>query len=568
MVFVMIRSAVRELRALWRMYARYYRGQMRSVQLSLVGSLASSLLSVPLALLARRAVDTEFSHGTTGGLLIVAGAMAAVHFTRLGLAIVVQRVSTRLNNEASATLRKELLGRLHELPRSFLTAQEPAEIQSLIVADTARVADFSSSMINALIPSAITVIALSTYLLVLNPILGLIMVATAPAAMIVNHRLRGQVQTRATAYRMSFWRFNGAVHRAIRIWDLTSAQNAVSEEIADVHEAVDELTAANRAQQAVANVYSQVQALTVSLAGVLVLLVGGLEIQSGKITVGTFLSFFVAMALAQSATQSLLGALPGILIGREALLSLQSWTDADHSAPYQGTATPRLSGGMRFEHVSFSYGDVEVLRDINLDIDAGNIIALIGPNGAGKTTMMNLLMGWYRPSAGRLLADDVPFDELSIRAWRDSIALVHQDPLFLNATVRNNIRYGRPDTTDDEIWRAARLAAADDVICSLPQGLDTPIGEGGVLLSGGQRQRLALTRALVRNPRILVMDEPTNHLDRPAVRRLIGQLMRLPQRPTVIVITHDTDVLEIASRTYRIANGRIEERPTITARAV
>ena len=307
------------------------------------------------------------------------------------------------------------------------------------------------------------------------------------------------------------------------------------------------------------------QALTVSMTGVIVLFVGGLQVQEGEITIGTFLSFFVVMAMAQGAIQSLLGALPGMLIGREALLSLQEWYDAAQAPPYLGTLSPPLRGEIAFEGVSFAYDDRIILDNVTLDLSAGGTVAILGPNGAGKTTMMNLLMGWYRPTRGRLLADGVPFDQLSMRSWRSHIALVHQDPAFINGTVRDNIAYGCPDSTDEEIWESARLAAADDMIRSLPLGLNTPIGEGGVRLSGGQRQRIALTRALVRQPQVLVLDEPTNHLDRPAVQRLLLQLRSLPQRPTIIVITHDRDVLGIADRTFRIDRGRLVEQ---TASAV
>ena len=551
---------MKELRSLRQMYARYYRGQMHLVTLSLSGSLLRSLLAIPIALLTRQAVDKGFRSGTPGSLALIAAGMAALYLVGAALSIAVQRVSTRASTNATSTLRKELAARLHRLPRSFVTAQPPAEIQSIIVSDTSRVADFSSSMINGLIPSIVTVVALSVYLFILSPRLGLIMAITAPIAMVVNHVLRARVEKQAREYRMSYWRFNGAIHRAVRIWDLTSSHNAASHELQIASKHIDEVSAATFAQQTVQMLYAQIQSLSVSLAGILVLFVGGVEVQAGRMTIGTFLSFFVVMALAQSSTQSLLGALPGVLIGREALLALQAWNDSAELPPYGGSAQPALAGNVTFERVSFAYGDVRVLDDVSVTIEAGSIVALVGPNGAGKTTMMNLLMGWYRPSQGRLLADDIPFDELSMEAWRDSIAIVHQDPSFLGATVRENICYGRPETTDEQVWAAARIATADDVIRGLPEGLDTEIGEGGVRLSGGQRQRLALTRALVREPRVLVMDEPTNHLDRLAVRRLLDRMKQLPYLPTVIVITHDADVVEIATQTLHLDRGRVVDR--------
>ena len=524
-----------------------------------------SLLTVPTALLVREAIDGSFTPGAARSLIMIALAMAGLYLLSAALSIAIQRSSARVNAEATVRLRNELVRRLHELPRSFITSQEAAEMQSIIVSDTNRISDISGLMINSVIPSAITGVALMTYLVVLSPWLGAVVLIAGPLTALINHVTRASVDARAREFRLAMQRFNGSIHRAVRIWDLTSAQNAVEEEAHRCAMRIDDVSASQQRLQRTQNLYAQTQSLTVSMAGVVVLVLGGIQVQQGSITIGTFLSFFVVMAMAQGAVQSLLGSLPTMLIGREALLSLQEWYNAAASPPYEGTLTPPERGSIRFETVSFAYGKQPVLDGVNLEIGDGRTVALLGPNGAGKTTLMHLLMGWYRPTQGRLLIDGVPFDQLSMRAWRSQIALVHQDPTFLSGTVRENIVYGRPGTTDDELWEAARLAAADDMIRNLPLGVETQIGEGGVRLSGGQRQRLALARALVRQPLVLILDEPTNHLDRPAVQRLLEQLRQLPQRPTIIVITHDRDVLGIADQTFRIDGGSLVQLDAVAA---
>ena len=552
-------------RSLWSLYSQYYRGHSRLVAFCLGGSLVRSLLSVPIALLVREAIDGGFTNGTPRSLVMIAAAMVGVYLFSATLSIAIQRSSARVNSEATVRLRTELVRRLHELPRSFITSQEAAEMQSIIVSDTNRVSDISGSMINSVIPSAITGVALIGYLLFLSPWLGAVVLIAGPVSALLNHLTRESVDARAREFRLAMQRFNGSIHRAVRIWDLTSAQNAVDEEVDRCESRIDDVSTTQQRLQRTQNVYAQTQSLTVSMAGVVVLVLGGIQVQNRSITIGTFLSFFVVMAMAQGAVQSLLGSLPTMLIGREALLSLQEWYDAATEPPYQGTHLPPQGGNITFDNVSFAYGEQAVLDGVNLEIPAGRTVALLGPNGAGKTTLMHLLMGWYRPAHGRLLVDGVPFDQLSMRAWRSQIALVHQDPTFLSGTVRENIVYGRPETTDAELWDAARLAAADDMIRGLPLGLETQIGEGGVRLSGGQRQRMALTRALVRQPLVLILDEPTNHLDRPAVQRLLEQLGRLPQQPTIIVITHDRDVLGIADQTFRIDGGRLVQLAAVSA---
>ncbi len=552
-------------RSLWSLYARFFQGNRRLIAFCLGGTLVRSLLSVPTALLVRQAIDGSFTTGTASSLILIAAALVGVYLLSAALSIAIQRSSAKVNAEATVRLRKELVDRLHELPRSFITSQEAAEMQSIIVSDTNRISDISASMINSVIPSAITGIALMSYLVFLSPWLGAVVVVAGPVTALINHLTRSSVDARAREFRLAMQRFNGAIHRAVRIWDLTSAQDAVDEEAERCASRIDDVSTSQQRLQRTQNLYAQTQSLTVSLAGVVVIVLGGLQVQQGTITIGTFLSFFVVMAMAQGAVQSLLGSIPTMLIGREALLSLQAWYDTAAAPPYQGTLEPNEGGSITFENVSFAYGTQPVLDRVDLEIRAGRTVALLGPNGAGKTTLMHLLMGWYRPTQGRLLIDDVPFDQLSMRAWRSQVALVHQDPTFLSGTVRENIVYGRPGTTDSELWDAARLAAADDMIRNLPLGLETQIGEGGVRLSGGQRQRLALARALVRKPGVLILDEPTNHLDRPAVQRLLEQLRQLPRQPTIIVITHDRDVLGIADQTFRIESGSLIQLAAVSA---
>ena len=541
------------------MYLRLYSGHTRLVAWCLLGSLARSLLVVPVSLLARDAIDHGFVPGHRGELVAIVLQMIAVYVVAAGVGILVQRTSTRANVMAIGDLRRELSRRLHDLPRSFITAQDPARIQSIIVSDTGRVAEFSSSLINGLIPSLITMSALTVYLLTLSPILGLIIVTTAPVTAFVNRKLRTRVEARSRDYRRRNWEFYGLTDRAVRVWDLTSSSNAVTEEVELADRGIASVADATMARDSTANIYRQMQDFIVSIAGVLVLLVGGLQVQRGSMTLGTFLSFFVVMSLAQSAIRTLLGSLPGVLMGREALVELHGWIDTEHDPVYVGKLSAVPDCRITFDNVSFAYGEKTLLNRVNLTIESGSVVAILGANGAGKTTMMNLLLGWYRPVSGRLLAGDTPFEELSMHAWRDVIGLVHQDPMFLNASVRENICYGRPETTDQEIWEAARISASQDMIRSLPAGLDTPIGEDGVLLSGGQRQRIALTRALVRRPRVLVLDEPTNHLDRSAVQSLLTEITALPQGPTVIVITHDEEVVGIASGAYLLEGGRLSE---------
>jgi ATP-binding cassette subfamily B protein len=193
-----------------------------------------------------------------------------------------------------------------------------------------------------------------------------------------------------------------------------------------------------------------------------------------------------------------------------------------------------------------------------LEIGTGEHVAITGPNGAGKSTMAHLIAGFYRPRAGLLLADRVEYETLSIPELRRQIGFVPQHPSFFVGTVRENITYGRDATTPEALEAAVRLSHADDVIARLPLGYDTPVGEGGVMLSGGERQRLAIARALLARPRLLILDEPTTHLDAEHVQTVMTDLVSLPDRPTVLMISHDPQVVAQADTVYLLDGGCLQ----------
>ena len=204
-----------------------------------------------------------------------------------------------------------------------------------------------------------------------------------------------------------------------------------------------------------------------------------------------------------------------------------------------GVPAPALNKGITFENVSFSYGGRPVLKQVDLFLPAQKISVIMGPSGVGKTTIIDLIIGLYSPQEGKILIDDIPLSEIDLQDWRKHIGYVPQELVLLSGSVRDNITLGQT-LDEDRIWEALTLAGAADFVCNLPQGLDTEIGERGIKLSGGQRQRLSLARALVRQPRLLILDEVTSALDPKTEAALVDQVASLAraQNITVISITH------------------------------
>jgi ATP-binding cassette subfamily B protein len=220
-----------------------------------------------------------------------------------------------------------------------------------------------------------------------------------------------------------------------------------------------------------------------------------------------------------------------------------------------------VRGDFTFQDVSFSYhgGDKPALRDFSLDIRAGDSVAVVGESGAGKSTLMNLIIGFHRPTSGRILLDGSDMETLDLRTYRRHLAVVPQATVLFSGSVRDNIAYGMPDVTDSQIAHAVELANAAEFVREMPQGLDTLIGENGAKLSGGQRQRIAIARALVRNPRVILLDEATSSLDVYSESLVQQAIERLLEGRTTFVVAHRLSTIRKCRRIVVMREGRCVE---------
>jgi subfamily B ATP-binding cassette protein MsbA len=288
---------------------------------------------------------------------------------------------------------------------------------------------------------------------------------------------------------------------------------------------------------------------------------GGSSVISGERTQGAFVAFLTAMLLLYEPFKHLTrtnAALQNGLAAAERLFEvLDQWSEVEER-PQARTLTG-ICQGIRFTDVSFRYQQDWVLRNINLEIRAGEVVALVGPSGGGKSTLADLIPRFYDVNAGQITIDGVDVRDLTLQSLRAQIAVVTQFTFLFNDTVRNNIAYGAPSRPLEEVIAAAQAAYAHEFITALPQGYDTEIGELGVRLSGGQRQRLAIARALLKNAPILILDEATSSLDNESERLVQAAIEELMVGRTVLVIAHRLSTIHRADRIVVLADGRIVE---------
>ena len=280
-----------------------------------------------------------------------------------------------------------------------------------------------------------------------------------------------------------------------------------------------------------------------------------------NITLGTLAAFALILVTTYKPIKTLSASYAGVMAsvaGADRLFQILDMEEEAPDRPDAGTMTG-LSHGIRFRNVCFDYGEGEILRGIDLEVQPGEVIAFVGRTGTGKSTLMDLLLRFHDPTSGSIEIDGVDLRDLQRDSFLDHVAVVTQEPFLFDATIAENIRYGRPEATDEEVREAAVAASAAEFIDQLPQVYDTPVGEFGLRLSGGQRQRITIARAILCNPAILVFDEATSALDAKTERAVQLAIEALRGQRTIFLIAHRLTTIRHADRIVVLDNGRVAE---------
>jgi ATP-binding cassette subfamily B protein len=282
----------------------------------------------------------------------------------------------------------------------------------------------------------------------------------------------------------------------------------------------------------------------------------------GQIQIGAVVMYQGFFATILMSVNQILNVYPQFAKGFESLYSVTELLASTRTEEYEGTRVPeQVRGAFRFENVKFHYHDagLHVLNGFELEVRPGECIALVGESGAGKSTVLNMLVGFYRPTSGRILMDGVPYDELNMRAFRQKLAVVPQSTILFSGTIRDNITYGLSDVSEEKLQHVIEIANLHDVIAAMPDGLDTTIGEHGTKLSGGQRQRIAIARAMIRDPRIILLDEATSALDNVSEFMVQKAMKELIRGRTTFIVAHRLSTIRDADRIVVVNKGMVKE---------
>jgi subfamily B ATP-binding cassette protein MsbA len=468
-----------------------------------------------------------------------------------------------VGNGVVTDVRQELFRQLLRLPVGFHDTNTSGRLMARVVNDVSLMSNAVANVLKDILQHGLTFVAMVGVMFYRHPGLAAASVFVIPLTVLIITRMGDRLRRLATTGQERMGDMASALQEAltaIRIVKAFGREDTEEQRFRDSNKAL--LRAVMKSLQVSSLGSSHMEVIGVGgVAGIV--WYGGYLVIHGAMTPGDFFSFLTAMFMAYTPLRKLGGAnniLQQALSAADrvfAVLDLDNEASRDHG---RKELAP-IERALEFRQVSFRYegSDVPALSGIDLTIARGEVVALVGSSGSGKTTLASLLPRFYEPTGGEILVDGQDIRECTLHSLRRQIGIVSQDTVLFDETVRYNIAYGREDATDEQIVEAARAAYAHDFIERLPEGYRTRIGENGVKLSGGERQRLAIARAILRNPPILILDEATSSLDSESERVVQMALANLMKNRTTLVIAHRLSTVQKATRILVLDRGRIAE---------
>lgn len=534
-----------------------------SVVVTAFSALALMACTITLPYLTRRVIDDVLNGQQEDALLPLVLIVIVVGVIRALFAVMRRMLAGHVSLAVEFDLRDRVFAHLQQLSFGYFDRMPVGQLMSRATSDLQTVRFFLGYGLIFLFMHAFTLVFVTVVLLFINVPLTLLALLMGPALVLVaaraskrSHPVLVDVQQKvADVTQMAEESLAGI--RVVKAFGQETAQ--------DERFGLRAQAAFTRSMDAarLQSFYQSLMGFLPVLGVAVVIAVGGVMTINGVLTLGEFVQFYLYLAILTWPFRSI-----GMLIGsaQRAAASGQrvfEILDTEPQVPEPAHPVPLPAGGghVRLEGVTFGYEpDRPVLRDLDLDIPAGRTVAIIGPTGSGKSTITQLIPRFYDPQQGRVEVDGADVRDVALDDIRRTVGMVTQDPFLFSDTVRANICFGRPEATDAEVERAARMAQADTFIRALPEGYDTVVGERGFTLSGGQRQRVAIARAILVDPRILVLDEATASVDASTEREISRALANVMEGRTTIIIAHRLSTISLADEIVLIDDGRVAAR--------
>ena len=491
------------------------------------------------------------------GLYLAAGLLAWVQARLLN--VTVQRTVV--------ALRTDVEDKLHRLPLSYFDSRQRGEILSRVTNDIDNIQTSLQMSINQLLSSMLTLVAVLVMMLSISPLLAVITLATVPLSLWVTRAIARRSQRLFVAQWSNTGKLNAHIEETYSGFTIVKTYGHRADAEAIFADRNAKVYSSAFGAQFFSGLVSPATAFVGNLSYVAVAVVGGLKVASGDLTLGSIQAFTqYVRQFNQPLTQvaAMYNTLQSGLASAERVFEL---LDADEETPDPAYAAtiPAGSPGVEFEDISFGYSpETRVIDGLSLRVEPGQTVAIVGPTGAGKTTLVNLLMRFYDLDSGRILLDGVDISTVSRHDLRSRMGMVLQDTWLFAGTIAENIAYGRPGASDDEVREAARAAYVDRFVQTLPDGYDTRIADDGENVSAGEKQLITIARAFLARPQLLILDEATSSVDTRTELRIQRAMAELRRDRTSFIIAHRLSTIRDADRIVVMDGGSVVESGTHT----
>lgn len=543
----------------------YFPAHRRLFALDMCCALLISVIDLSFPMVTRQALYTWLPEGNYRVFFLVMLLCGCAFALRAWLNFIVAYFGHTFGIRVEADIRQDLFTHMQEMSFSFYDQNRTAQLMSRLTTDLFDLTELAHHGPEDIVISFVTIVGALVVMAKIRWELALVVAVLIPIFVLVLFSMRRSMSTASAGVKQKVGHINAELESSLSGIRAAKAFGNESVEAQRFRAANNQFKTSKREFHKAMGRFAGTMEFFLTVLNVVVIAVGGWMILKGKMDVRDMITFNLYTAafinpMRKLSTMSELFA--SGLAGLNRFVSIMGTESQIQDAP-DAQALPEVKGEIRVENVHFGYDDSrEVLHGLNLTVTPGETLAIVGPSGGGKTTLCQLIPRFYEVTAGSISIDGQDIRKVTQKSLHQSIGIVQQDVFLFPDTIRENIRYGKPDATDEEVYAAAKQAEIWDDIQAMPEGFDTYVGERGTLLSGGQKQRVAIARIFLKNPAVLILDEATSALDSVTEAKIQRAFDRLSQGRTTLIIAHRLSTIRNADRILAISDGVITESGT------